>query len=385
MQKKIYLDNAATTRPRPEVFDAMLPYFGEIYGNSNSLHNFGRTALAAVDNARKTIADLLGADAGEIYFTSGGTEANNWALRGVSEILAHRGRHIIVSSIEHPSILDTAAELARAGFSVDYIKVDSSGVIDFEHLKSLVRSDTVLVSVMLVNNEVGTIQDIKKIGEFLRSKKILFHTDAVQALSSIKINVKDMNVDYLSCSSHKVYGPKGVGALYIRSGAPIKKLISGGEQEKSKRGGTTNVPAVVGFGKAVEILSKNFDSEYKKVAGISRYFIKTIKEQIGDIIFNSPTAGSVPGIINISFKGIEGESILLLLDFDNIAVSTGSACASGSLQKSHVLKAMGQSAELINGAVRFSFDSSITKEDIDFVIKKLSEVVKRLRSMSPLV
>jgi len=383
-KKQIYLDSAATTNVRPEVVTAMLPYFTEIYGNSNSLHGAGREALKGVNYAREMISKLINATPGEIYFTSGGTEANNWALRGVSEARVKKGKHILVSSIEHHSVLDSAKYLKLSGYDVEFLKVNEDGFIEPSEIESKMRKDTILVSVMMVNNETGAIQRIKEIGEICKKHDVYFHVDAVQALSTQKIDVNDLNIDLLSISSHKIHGPKGVGALYIRDKVLCSKFMIGGEQEKNRRGGTTNVPAVVGFGKAAEILLNNREADAKKINSVSSYFIEKVKENIDEIVVNSPSENRAPTIANISFKYIEGESIMLLLDFDGICVSTGSACASGSLQKSHVLKAMGRNSELINGAVRFSFDDRVTSSDVDFVVLKLKDVVARLRSMSPL-
>ena len=383
-KKLIYLDSSATTDVKNEVVDAMLPYFTMYYGNSNSLHTAGREALKGVNLAREQVAKLISANSGEIYFTSGGTEANNWALRGVAEARSKHGKHILVSSIEHHSVLDTAKYLALSGFDVEFLSVNSDGFVDKNEVEAKIRKDTILVSVMMVNNETGAIQNIKEIGDICKKYGCYFHVDAVQAVSTQKIDVNELNIDLMSISSHKIHGPKGVGALYIRDKVLCSKFMIGGEQEKNRRGGTTNVPAVVGFGKACEILIRERDNASKKITEVSNYFIKKVKENISDVVFNSPDEGRAPNILNISFRYIEGESIMLLLDFDGICVSTGSACASGSLQKSHVLKAMGRNSELINGAVRFSFDDKIEKNDVDFVVEKLSGVVKRLRSMSPL-
>lgn len=386
MNKYIYLDNSATTKVADEVVSEMLPYFTEFYGNSNSLHTAGINANKGVTLARERIANALNCTKDEIYFTSGGTEANNWAIKGVAYGNRHKGKHIIVSAIEHHSIIDSAKMLIDEGFDVDFLPVTKEGIIDLKALKKLIRDDTILVSVMAVNNETGAIQPISEIREILNSKKTkaYFHVDAVQALSVMDIDTKAWGVDLLTISSHKIHGPKGVGALYIKRGTKISSIINGGEQEKGLRGGTTNVPCIVGFGKAIELNHKNLKKNVKKLTEISNYFIDKVKESIKFIKINSPEEHRAPQIVNISFDLVEGESILLWLNKNGIAVSTGSACASNSLDKSHVLSAMKLPHQLINGAVRFSFGIDITKRDVDYVVKILTETVKNLRAMSPL-
>ena len=384
MERKVYLDSAATTYVGVEAMNEMMPCFNILYGNSSSLHSFGREATRVVDIARDRVAHAINAKSNEIYFTSGGTEANNWAIKGIAHANSFKGRHIITSAIEHESILESCRQLEKEGFEVTYIGVDSNGLVSLADILHHIRKDTILISIMAANNEVGTIQNIKAIAQTAHENGILFHTDAVQAVGAFKIDVQDMGIDLMTISSHKLYGPKGCGALYIRSGVKIDNLIDGGNQERKKRGGTTNVPAIAGFGKAIEVAVRDLIVNQQKIKKLREYFIKQVTEKIDLIQINGHPYQKVQGIVSISFNLIEGESILLLLDMEGIAVSTGSACTSGSLEPSHVLKAMGVADEISQGTIRFSFGKSITKEDIDYVVEKLVTVVAKLRSISPM-
>ena len=382
--RKVYLDNAATTVLSGEVLQEMMPYFNSIYGNSSSLHSFGRDAVAGVDNARDIVANCIGANSSEIYFTCGGTEANNWAVRGIAYANINKGKHIIVSQIEHHSIIDSCKQLEKEGFEITYLPVDNTGLVSVSELLHEIRPTTTLVSVMAVNNEVGTIQSLKAIGEIVKFYGSYFHVDAVQALSCMKINVDDMNIDLMSLSAHKIHGPKGAGALYVRNGVKINKFMFGGEQEMNKRGGTVNVPAIVGFGKACELNEREMSFREKKLFELTTYFISKVEYEIEDIRFNGHPHQKALGIVSVTFRGVEGEALVTLLDMKGIAVSTGSACASGSLEKSHVLSAMGLTDEEVRGTIRFSFDIDISKDDIDYVVRTLCDEVAKLRKNSPL-
>lgn len=384
--KEIYFDHAATTKLDERVLKKMLPYFTEYYGNANSQHGMGREAQKAVDEARDEIATLIGAKPSEIYFTSGGTEADNWVLRGVCRALAHKGKHVITTKIEHAAMLTTAKELEKDGFEFTFIGVDKEGFVDLEELKKAIRPDTILISCMYANNEVGTIEPIKEIVEIAHSHGILCHTDAVQAMGAMRINVKDLGVDMMSFSAHKFNGPKGMGALYIKTGVTVGRLISGGHQERTRRGGTTNVPGVVGFAEALRLTYETLDEDVKYVASLRDRFIKRVTEEIPYVKLNGPKDGTkrLPNNADFSFEYIEGESILFSLDLAGIAVSSGSACSSGSLEPSHVLLALGVPEELAHGSIRFTFGKENTVEEVDYTIDKLKEIVDRLRKMSPL-
>lgn len=382
--KRVYLDNASTTMINGDVLKEMMPYFTNIYGNSNSLHSFGREAVAGVDNARDIIARGIGAKSNEVFFTCGGTEANNWALRGVAYANISRGKHIITSSIEHHSVLDTCKQLEKEGFKVSYLPVDSTGLVSVSDLLHEIKSTTTIVSIMAVNNEIGTIQNIKAISEIVKYYGAYFHIDAVQALGAFPLNVEELGVDLMSISSHKIHGPKGAGALYIRNGVKINKFMVGGEQEMNKRGGTVNVPSVVGFGKAMELNLRDMAYRDKKIYELTQYFIKKITYEIPDIKINGNEYQKVNNIVSVTFDGIESENLITLLDLKGIAVSSGSACASGSLEKSHVLKAIGLTDSQIRGTIRFSFDVDISKDDIDYVVRTLCDEITKLRKASPI-
>ncbi len=384
--KEIYLDHAATTRVDDRVVAKMLPCFTEVYGNPNSQHGYGRNAQEAVDEARDTIAKLIGAKPGEIYFTSGGTESDNWALRGTCKALAGKGKHVIISKIEHAAMLTTAHELEKEGFEFSYIGVDSEGFIDLDELKRSIRPDTILIACMMANNEVGTIEPIKEIVKIAKERKIEVFTDAVQAMGALDIDVDDLGVDMMSFSSHKFNGPKGMGALYIRTGVPLARLISGGHQERTRRGGTTNVPGVVGFAEALRLTKETMAEDSKYVASLRDRFISRVRSEIPYCRLNGPKDGSkrLPNNADFSFDYIEGESILFSLDLAGIAVSSGSACSSGSLEPSHVLIACGVPEEVAHGSIRFTFGKENTVEEVDYTVDKLKEIVARLRAMSPL-
>ncbi len=383
MEKKVYLDNAATTYVSTEVLNEMMPCFNVFYGNSNSVHSFGREAAGLVDRARDRIARAINAKSNEIYFTSGGTEADNWAIKGIAHAYSFKGKHIITSKIEHSAVLEACKSLEKEGFEVTYLPVDSNGLVSLAELIHAIRKDTILISIMAVNNEVGTIQNIKAIGKTAKENNIIFHTDAVQAFGSLKIDVVDMEIDAMSLSSHKIYGPKGVGALYVRNGIKIENIIDGGHQERGRRGGTTNVPGVVGFGKAAEIAVRDMPLFNQKIKSLRDYFIREITAKIPYITINGHMHQKVNNIVNVSFELVDNEAVLLMLDFEGIAVSTGSACLAGAVEPSYVLTSMGLDSELVKGAVRFSFGRSTTKADIDYTVEKLVEIIEKLRKISP--
>ena len=382
--ERIYFDHAATTPVDPRVLEKMMPYFTEKFGNPNSQHFFGRETVSAVDDARDSIAACIGAKPSEIYFTSGGTEADNWALRGAAHAFAARGRHLIVSAVEHPAMISSAKELVKEGFDVTFAEVDEYGLVDLEKLERAIRPDTIFVGVMTANNEVGTIQPVKEIAALCKARGIVFFTDAVQAAGAIPLDVKALGADMLSFSAHKFYGPKGVGALYVRSGLRIGKLIAGGHQERSMRGGTTNVPAVVGMAQALRIACAELEKNAAYVTSLRDRFIKRVLAEIPYVKLNGHPEKRLPANANFSFRYIEGESLLFSLDLKNIAVSSGSACSSGSLEPSHVLLAMGLPEGLAHGSIRFSFGKDNTVEQVDYAVDALKEITVKLRALSPL-
>lgn len=380
----IYMDNAATTATRPEVLEAMLPYFTEHYGNPSSIHSVGRDARRAVEKARAQVAAALGAQPREIYFTAGGSESDNWAIRCASKALAAKGRHIITSQIEHHAVLHTCQYMEKQGYEVTYLPVDENGLVSVEDVKNAIRPDTVLISIMAANNEIGTIEPIREIGKVAHKAGVLFHTDAVQAAGHLPINVKEMNIDLLSLSAHKFHGPKGVGAFYCRRGIPLPSLIDGGAQERGKRAGTENVAGIVGLGAALRLANEEMSETSARVSAMRDRLIDGILQTVPMCRLNGPRHNRLPGNCNISFLGIEGESLLLRLDLAGIAASSGSACASSSLDPSHVLLAIGLPHEVAHGSVRLSLSDYNTEEDVDYILEKLPEIVSTLRSMSPL-
>ena len=379
-----YFDHAATTPVDPRVLQKMLPYFTENFGNPNSQHAYGRRTAAAVDEARDTVASLIGAKPNEIYFTSGGTESDNWALRGAAHANAERGKHLIVSAVEHPAMISTAKELQKEGFEVTFAAVDEFGRVDLQKLKDSIRPDTTFIGVMTANNEIGTLQPIAEISALARERGILFFTDAVQAAGALKLNVKEPAVDMLSFSGHKFYGPKGVGVLYVRSGVRVGKIITGGHQERSMRGGTTNVPGIVGLAEAFRLANEEMAQNNAHVSAIRDRFIARVLREIPYVKLNGHPKDRLPNNANFSFRYIEGESLLFSLDLAGIAVSSGSACSSGSLEPSHVLLATGLPEGLAHGSIRFSFGKENTAEQIDIAVEQLKEIVVRLRNLSPL-
>ena len=380
----IYLDNAATTKNAPEVVEAMLPYFGEAYGNPSAIYSLGSAGKKAVNEARRSIAKLINAGQEEIYFTAGGTEADNWALKAVAGSYGEKGRHIITTKIEHHAVLHTCGYLEKKGFEVTYLDVDQDGLVDLEELKAAIRPDTILISVMYANNEIGTIEPIGEIGAIARERGILFHTDAVQAFGQVPLDVEALKVDMLSASAHKVNGPKGVGMLYIRAGLKLRSFIHGGAQERNRRAGTENVPGIVGFGAAAARAMKLMEEKGRKERELREYLIRSIEKQIPYCRLNGHRERRLPGNVNFSFQFIEGESLLIMLDMKGICASSGSACTSGSLDPSHVLLAIGLKHEEAHGSLRMTLSEDNTVEELDEVVEALKAIVGRLREMSPL-
>ena len=381
--KQVYLDYSATTPVKEEVVREMLPFFTERYGNPSSLYSVGLDAKAGLDEARARVAGLINAEPKEIFFTSCGTESDNWVLEGTANALKNKGRHIITSRIEHHAILHTCEYLEKLGFEITYLDVDGDGFVSPEALEKAIRKDTILVSIMMVNNEIGTIQPIKELAAVAKKHGVLFHTDAVQGLGNVPIDVKDLGVDFLSMSAHKIYGPKGVGALYMRKGVRITNFMHGGAQETKRRAGTENLAGIAGFGKAAELAAANLEQHIEHSTKLRNYFWEQIEANISGVTLNGSREKRHPGNLNVSFDYIEGESILLMLDAFGISISTGSACSSKSLVPSHVLEAIGISITKMNGTVRFTVGDFTTKEDIDYVVETLVKVVARLRELSP--
>ncbi len=382
--ENVYFDNAATTKLDEKVFEEMLPYLKEKYGNASAIYKLGRESRKAVEDSREIIAKILNCKPSEIYFTAGGSESDNTAIKGIAHSYKNKGNHIITSKIEHPAVLETCKELEKEGFEVSYISVDEKGIINLDELKKAIKPTTILITVMFANNEIGTIQPIKEIGEIAKNNNIYFHTDAVQAVGNLKIDVQDMNIDALSLSGHKFYGPKGIGALYVKTGVNFKKYIDGGHQERNKRAGTENVAGIVGMAKALEMAYETLEDHNKTARKLRDYYEKQIEERIPHIKINGDKEKRLPGNSNISFRFIEGEGLLLNLDLKGICASSGSACTSGSLDPSHVLLAIGLPHEIAHGSLRISIGKYNTKEEIDYLIENLVEIVNRLREMSPL-
>lgn len=383
-KRLIYLDNAATTRTAPEVVEAMLPYFTELYGNPSSVYSFSQKSKEAITRSREIIAKSLGAKTEEIYFTAGGSEADNWALKAAAEAYRAKGNHIITTKIEHHAILHTGQWLEKQGFEVTYLDVDEFGTVKLEELKKAIRPTTILISVMFANNEIGTIQPIKEIGQIAKEHGILFHTDAVQAYGQLPIHVDELNIDMLSSSAHKLNGPKGIGFLYIRKGVKIRSFVHGGAQERKRRAGTENVTGIVGYGAAVERAMRTMEERTDRERKLRDYLIGRVLAEIPYVRLNGHRTNRLPNNANFSFQFIEGESLLIMLDMDGICGSSGSACTSGSLDPSHVLLAIGLPHEIAHGSLRLTLSDETTKEELDYVVESIKKIVDRLRSMSPL-
>ena len=380
----VYFDNSATTKTDERVIEAMMPYITENCGNPSSIYKIGRENRKAVEEAREQVAKALNCESNEIYFTNGGSESDNTAIRGIAYAYKNKGNHIITSKIEHPAVLETCKQLEKEGFEVSYIGVDENGIIKLDELKNAIKPTTTLISIMFANNEIGTIEPIEEIGKIAKENNIFFHTDAVQAVGNVEIDVKKLNIDALSMSGHKFYGPKGIGALYVKKGIKFEKLINGGHQERNKRAGTENVAGIVGLGKAIELAYQELDEHNKKIKELRDYYVEQVKAKIPYIRINGDETKRLPGNSNISFRFIEGEGLLLNLDLKGICASSGSACTSGSLDPSHVLLAIGLPHEIAHGSLRISIGKYNTKEEVDYLVENLVEIIGRLREMSPL-
>lgn len=384
MNKRIYMDYSATTPMKKEVLDAMMPYMTEHYGNASSVHSFGRDAKNAINTSREKIAKTLGANREEVYFTAGGTESDNWAIKGIAKSMKKKGNHIITSKVEHHAVLHTCETLEKEGYEVTYLDVDEYGMINLDDLKAAIKDTTILISIMFINNEIGTKQPVKEIGAIAKEHGVLFHTDAVQAYGNTPIDVNELNIDLLSISSHKIYGPKGIGAMYVRRGVRIGPFIDGGAQERKRRAGTENVSGIVGFAKAAELAIQNMDEHIEKLTSLRERLRDGIMGKIPYAKYNGHPTERHPGNVNICFEFIEGESLLLSLDLIGVAASSGSACTSGSLDPSHVLMSIGLTHEIAHGSLRLTIGDFTTEEDVDYVIEHLVGIVDRLRQMSPL-
>ena len=384
MKQMIYLDNAATTKTRPEVVEAMLPYFTEYYGNPSSVYGFSDESKKAISHTREVIADSLGVKANEIYFTAGGSESDNWAIKATAEAYQQKGNHIITSKIEHHAVLHTCEYLESRGFEVTYLDVDENGLVNLEELKKAIRPTTILISIMFANNEIGTVEPVKEIGKIAREHGILFHTDAVQAFGHLPINADEYGIDMLSASGHKINGPKGIGFLYIRTGLKTRSFVHGGAQERKRRAGTENVPGIVGLGKAVEIAMDTMDERMKKESQLRDRLMDKVMSTVPYTRINGDRVKRLPNNVNFAFQFIEGESLLIMLDMEGICGSSGSACTSGSLDPSHVLLSIGLPHEIAHGSLRLTLNEENTEEEMDYVAEKIEKIVERLRSMSPL-
>ncbi len=382
--KRIYMDHNATTLVHPEVLDAMLPFYKEKYGNASSVHSFGREARAAMEEAREGLAEFIGAETREVIFTSGGTESDNFAIEGAAFENSKKGKHIITSAIEHHAVLNTCKHLETHGFQVTYLGVDRYGVVDLDELKKALRDDTILITIMHANNEIGTIEPLEEISKIAGENGIILHTDAAQTLGKIPVNVDELGIDLMSLSAHKLYGPKGVGALYVRRGTKVEPLVRGGHHEHNRRAGTENVPGIVGFGKAIEIAAADMKEEGERLWNLTERLRSGLQERIDYVYANSHPTERLPATMNLSFDFLEGESIVLNLDMKGVAVSTGSACTSGTLEPSHVLMALGLEASTAQGAIRFSLGRDNTEADVNYVLEEMPPIIERLRAMSPL-